>query len=90
MARHFSEVKVLFSHLSDQKVKAGVFTDPKIRQILSDSDFDVALSEKEITEWHSFKTVVFGFLGNHRYEFYVNIVNNYWLLIRTRVNVACH
>ena len=50
----FLYLKSKFPHLSGQKLKAGVFTGPQIRQILNDSDFDSAVSEKEISGWHSF------------------------------------
>ena len=55
---------VAFQHLS--KLKAGIFDEPQIREVLKDSDFEELLNLKELRTWKAFKSVCSGFLGNTR------------------------
>ncbi|XP_076350488.1 uncharacterized protein LOC143247046 [Tachypleus tridentatus] len=63
-----------FPKLSAAKVKAGVFVGPQIKKILECTEFSKKLSGKEKKAWGSFVAVVQGFLGNHKAENYVELV----------------
>ena len=51
--------------ISMEKVKAGIFDGPQIRELTKDPIFDEALSEAELSAWQSLKSVVTNFLENH-------------------------
>ena len=55
-----------FPQISTEKVKAGIFDGPQIREIMKDPMFDETLSEAELSPWQSLKSVVIKSLGNHR------------------------
>ena len=55
-----------FPRLSLEKVKAGVFIGPQIRQLFKDQQFEAVLSDKEKAAWQSFEKVSNGFLGNFK------------------------
>ncbi|XP_076804684.1 uncharacterized protein LOC143448723 [Clavelina lepadiformis] len=63
-----------FLGLSIQKIKAGVFDGPQIRQLNKDERFSGSMSELEENAWLSYKNLVKGFLGNTRAENYIEIV----------------
>jgi len=52
-----------FPRLTFEKVKAGVFIGPQIRQLFKDQQFQAVLSDKEKAAWQSFEKVSNGFLG---------------------------
>jgi len=49
-----------------EKVKAGVFIGPQIRQLFKDQQFEAVLSDKEKAAWQSFENISNGFLGNFK------------------------
>jgi hypothetical protein len=53
-----------FPRLSTEKIKAGVFIGPQIRQLFRDPQFDLVLSDDENAAWNAFPPDVTGFLGN--------------------------
>jgi len=55
-----------FPRLTFEKVKAGVFIGPQIRQLFKDQQFETVLSDKEKAAWQSFEKVSNGFLGNFK------------------------
>jgi len=55
-----------FPRLTYEKIKAGVFIGPQIRQLFKDQQFEAVLSDKEKTTWQSFEKVSNGFLGNFK------------------------
>ena len=55
-----------FSQISIEKLKAGIFDGPQIREPMKDPMFDKALSKAELFAWQSLKLVVTNFLGNHQ------------------------
>ena len=63
-----------FPALSSEKIKAGVFDDPQIRQLMKDNAFPNSMNETERRAWFSFVTVVENFLGNTKSDDYRNIV----------------
>src|SRR5687768_10602276 len=70
----FKYLHDFFPKLSEAKVKAGVFVGPQINKIMESEEFPKKLTRKEKTAWDSFVAVVSGFLGNHRAENYVELV----------------
>ena len=69
----FKYLQVLFPKLSDAKVKAGIFAGPHIKKIIECDKFAKLLDRKQKTAWNSF-VAVHGFLGNHKAENYVHLV----------------
>ena len=53
-----------------EKLKAGIFDGPQIRELMKDSTFDDALSATELSAWGSLKSVITNFLGKNRCEEY--------------------
>ena len=65
-----------FPTLSLEKIKAGVFVGPQIRELIVDIQFDNTLEEDEKTAWENLKSVVRNFLGNNRAHNYQGIVKS--------------
>lgn len=63
-----------FPRLSFEKIKAGVFDGPQIRQLIKDEHFIGTMTELQKNAWLAFKNVVKNFLGNTRAENYTEIV----------------
>lgn len=59
-----------FPLVSDAKVQAGIFVGPQIREFMSDTGFNEALTPRERRAWECFKLVVTGFLGNRKSDHY--------------------
>ena len=55
-----------FLWISMEKLKAGIFDSPQIRELMRDQMFDEALNEAELFTWESLKSLVTNFLGNQR------------------------
>jgi hypothetical protein len=65
-----------FPHLSEAKLKEGVFIGPDIRKLMFDEDFPLTMTEVEREAWIALKCVVTKFLGNNKNPDYVTIVEN--------------
>jgi hypothetical protein len=65
-----------FPHLSETKLKEGVFVGPDIRKRMFGEDFFLTTTEVERVAWITFKSVVTKFLGNNKDSDYVPIVAN--------------
>lgn len=63
-----------FPGLSTEKLKAGIFDGPQIRQLMNDSQFTKSMNGIESNAWCSFVKVVKNFLGNHKSQNYVELV----------------
>ena len=63
--RRFALLQVKFPRISMEKLKAGIFDGPQIRELMKDPIFDEALSEAELPAWQSLKSVVTHFQENH-------------------------
>ena len=63
-----------FPALSFEKIKAGVFDGPQIRQLMKDNAFPNSLNETERRAWFSFASVVENLLGITKSDDYRNIV----------------
>jgi hypothetical protein len=78
----FSYLGEKFPSISAAKIKEGVFVGPDIRKLIANPNFDATLSALELDAWVSFKELCSNFLGNHRADNYVKLVDN--LLIAYR------
>ena len=58
------------------KLKEGVFVGPEIRELMRDDEFKKQLTSVELAAWEAFVLVVENFLGNHRSDNYVELVEN--------------
>ena len=72
----FTYLREKFPRLSYEKVKAGVFVGPQIRELFKDHQFETVLSKKEKAAWESFKNVSNNFLGNFKAENFEELVEN--------------
>ena len=72
----FAYLAEKFPSLSQAKIKEGIFMGPQIRKIVLDETFITHLKRKEKLAFESFKKIYNNFLGNHRSEDYVQVVND--------------
>ncbi|XP_076036895.1 uncharacterized protein LOC143022524 [Oratosquilla oratoria] len=70
----FKFLQDVFPKLSAAKVEAGVFIGPQIKKVMECKEFPKKLTRTERAAWDSFVAVVLGFLGNHKAENYVELV----------------
>ena len=61
----FAFLQEKFPWISIEKIKAGIFDNPQIRELMKDPMFDEAMSKAELSTWQSSKSVITNFLGNH-------------------------
>ena len=64
-----------FPGLSVEKKMVGVFDGPQIRKLLKDDQFLTSMNQLEANAWTSFVSVIKDFLGNHKAENYVELVD---------------
>jgi hypothetical protein len=65
------------THISDAKLKAGVFVGPDIRELMKDDEFLSTMATVEKNTGNSFVCVVQNFLGNHKSADSVQLVLHY-------------
>lgn len=70
----FMYLKQKFPHLSDAKIKEGIFVGPQIRHLLKDLTFEAKLNTTEKKAWIAFREVCAKFLGNEKSRDYRKIV----------------
>jgi len=70
----FKYIFQVLPHLSDAKIKEGIFTGPDIRKLLKDDEFEKRMNDKEKAAWRSFREMTKKFLGNNKDPDYKNIV----------------
>ena len=61
---------------TEAKLTAGIFIGLEIRKLFADENFLKHLNTKELKAWNTFKLVAENFLGNHKAENYIEIVEN--------------
>ena len=71
----FKALQEVFPKLSKEKVKAGIFDGPQIRELFKSDHFELLLNEVELAAWTYFKNVVNGFLGNNRAANFKDLVD---------------
>jgi hypothetical protein len=57
-------IRKMLPHLSESKVKSGIFTGPQIRVMLASQDLEQTMTVVEINAWEAFRMVVTYLLGN--------------------------
>jgi hypothetical protein len=62
--------------LTMEKLKAGIFDGPQIRQLINDPHFIPSMNEIESCAWSSFVLVVKSFLGNKKADNYTQLVED--------------
>ena len=61
---------------TDAKFKAEVFVGPEIRILMQNKEFGARLNPLELAARNAMKSVVVNFLGSHRHEKYLDIVDS--------------
>ena len=92
-ARGFTFLYQKFQRKSMDKIKAGIFDGPQIRELIKDTNFNGALNPAELSAWFSIKSVIAGFLGNHRSSQYQKVVDELmenFRQIGARMSVKMH
>ena len=92
-SRAFVFLKQKFPRVSEAKLTAGIFDGPQIRELLKDPNFDESMQDIERKAWHSFKSIVLNFLGNHRSQEYERVVNellNNYQALGARMSIKMH
>ena len=70
----FQYICSAFPGLSYEKVKAGVFDGPHIRQLIRDQNFTTSMTAVKKRAWKAFVSVAKNFLGNEKVENYKDVV----------------
>lgn len=89
----FAFLRKKFPQVSMEKLKAGIFDGPQIRELIKDASFDEALNPAELSAWLSFKSVIANFLGNHRslqYQKAVDELMKNFCQLGARMSVKMH
>jgi hypothetical protein len=73
--------------LSMEKLKAGIFDGPQIRQLINDPGFIGVMNQRELDAWSSFVLVVKNFLGNQKASNYKELVEN---MLENFKNLGCN
>jgi len=62
--------------VSDAKIKEAIFTEPQIRELMQDKQFDEDLKETERNTWLSFKRICKDSSGNHKAANHQDVVQD--------------
>ena len=82
-----------FPWISIEKLKAGIFDGPQIKELMKDAMFDEVLSKAELSVWQSLKSVVTNFLRNHwsvEYEKEIEELLKHFHQLREQMSVKLH
>jgi hypothetical protein len=83
----FQYLKQNFPHVSDAKIKEGIFVGTQIRELMNSNSFEDALSPAEQTAWKAFKAVSNGFLGRNKAPNFVELIDK---LLETFYDLGCN
>lgn len=83
----FSYICQKFPQLTMEKIKAGIFDGPQIRQLTKDTKFRNSMNELELKAWTAFVSVMQNFLGNKKSENYIELVEDLLLQLK---NMGCN
>ena len=61
-----------------EKIKAGAFDGPQIRNLVKDANFTAKMNFLERTAWVAYRSVVTNFLGNTKAENYPVLVAKFF------------
>ena len=70
----FKYIGYTFPGLNEEKLKAGIFNGPQIRQMIKDSSFVASMTSKEARAWKALREVIKNFLENKKAENYKNLL----------------
>lgn len=73
---YFQHIISAFPRLSLEKISAGIFDGPQIRNLVRDKEFATKMNVKEKAAWLSFVEVMHNFLGNRKADNYELLVSN--------------
>ena len=76
-----------FPGVTIEKLKAGAFDGPQIRQLIRDRNFEESMNRTELKTWSSFVLVVKNFLGNIKALNYADLVSNMLIAFK---NLGCN
>ena len=76
-----------FPGMSMEKIKAGIFNGPQIRQLTKDLQFAGHMTERELAAWTALVLVIKNFLGNYKASNYAELVSN---MLSSFKNLGCH
>ena len=76
-----------FPGVTIEKLKAGVFDGPQIRQLIRDCNVEESMNRTELETWSSFVQVVKNFLGNNKALNYADLVSNMLIVFK---NLGCN
>lgn len=79
----FSYICHKFPQLTMEKIKAGIFDGPQIRQLTKDTEFRNSMTKLELRAWTAFVSVMQNFLGNRKSENYTELVEDLLLQLKT-------
>ena len=83
----FQYICSAFPGLGYEKVKAGVFDGPHIRQLIKDQNFTTSMTAVEKRAWEAFVSVVKNSLGNEKAENYKDVVET---MLQSYHNLGCN
>ena len=70
----FKYICYTFPGLSEEKLRAGIFNGPQIRQLINDSSFVASMNFKETKAWKALTEVIKTFLENKKAENYKDVL----------------
>ena len=82
-----------FLRISMEKLKAGIFDSPQIRELIKGPMFDEALNETKLSIWLSLKSEVTNILGNHwsvEYEKEIEELLKSFRQLEVQISVKLH
>ena len=83
----FTYLRQAFPGLTMEKLKAGIFDSPQIRQLIRDPEFENSMNEVELEAWKAFVLVVKNFCGNNKARNYAELVNN---MLTAFIKLGCN
>lgn len=84
--RCFNYLCRAFPGVTMEKLKAGIFDGPQIRQLIKDTEFENTMNTLESAAWRSFVQVVTNFLGNKKAANYSTLISS---MIKNFQNLGC-
>ena len=84
--RCFNYLWRAFPGVTIEKLKAGIFDGPQIRQLIKDTEFENSMNTLECAAWRSFVQVVNNFLGNKKAANHATFINS---MIKNFQNLGC-
>ncbi|GBP13914.1 hypothetical protein EVAR_10482_1 [Eumeta japonica] len=79
---YFSYICQKVPQFTMEKIKAGIFDDPQIRQLTNDTQLRNSMTELELKAWTAFVSVMQNFLGYKKSENYIELVENLLLQLK--------